>query len=111
MGPCDIGRVRSPGRFHLVWIPIDDPGLDTYQSAPASVFDYLQVLPIFARLGHGSRSASPTVVWHLSPSPQHRFAIAPFAIGGHGRGLTVRGMPLDLSHQLGCGLLFRLSES
>src|SRR5512135_1327469 len=109
MGPFDIGRVSSQARFHLFWISIDNPDLDPYQAAASSVFDHLQVLPVFARLGQGGGSASPAVVWHLSPCLQHGLAIAAFAIGCHGRRLAVRCVPLDLSHKLSSRLLFRLS--
>lgn len=102
--PCEL----AISRFHLVWISIDEPELDPYQSAPLSLFDDWQVLPVFARLGQGGGSASPAVVWHLCPCLHPGLAIAPFAIGCHGRWLPIRGMALDLSHQLSRRRLFGL---
>ena len=99
MGALNIGRMcADPLKCRL--IAIDEINLDLHHLAAGAMFYHLEIVPVSGWPLVEGWTATSTIGWHLPPSLDHRLAISPFAVGGHGRWRLRVAAIFELLHQL-----------
>src|SRR5947209_15440200 len=100
MRAFDIGSMLTQQSPHLVRVSIDDLCMHSDEPTARALFDDLQIVPVGIRLLVRRRSASPSVLRHVSPGLQHGLTIAAFPIGRHRWWPLGMAALFELGHQL-----------